>query len=45
MRTPGGRSPKRAGNGHITLLYGSHDTERNHAIVLRDYLAKHVKHK
>ena len=34
-----------AGNGHITLLYGSHDTERNHAIVLRDYLAKHVKQK
>ncbi|HKT92676.1 MAG TPA: DUF488 family protein [Paraburkholderia sp.] len=34
-----------AGKGHITLLYGSHDTQRNHAIVLRDYLAKHTKHK
>ena len=34
-----------AGNGHITLLYGSHDKERNHAIVLRDYLAKHAKDK
>ncbi len=22
----------------VTLLFGSHDTERNHAIVLRDYL-------
>ncbi len=29
-----------AAEGHITLLYGSHDTERNHAIVLRDYLEK-----
>lgn len=34
-----------AGKGHITLLYGSHDTQRNHAIVLRDYLSKHTKHK
>jgi uracil-DNA glycosylase/uncharacterized protein YeaO (DUF488 family) len=26
--------------GPIVLLYGSHDTEQNHALVLRDYLLK-----
>ncbi|HEY4802328.1 MAG TPA: DUF488 family protein [Paraburkholderia sp.] len=36
---------KAAAEGHITLLYGSHDTERNHAIVLRDYLEKQSRHK
>jgi len=27
----------------IVLLYGSHDEEHNHAIVLRDYLLRHAK--
>jgi uncharacterized protein YeaO (DUF488 family) len=26
--------------GRVTLLYGVHDTERNHAIILRAYLTK-----
>jgi uracil-DNA glycosylase/uncharacterized protein YeaO (DUF488 family) len=34
-----------AAEGPITLLYGSHDTEHNHAIVLRDYLAKKRRNK
>jgi uracil-DNA glycosylase/uncharacterized protein YeaO (DUF488 family) len=34
-----------AAHGPIVLLYGSHDTEQNHAIVLRDFLLKHIKHK
>lgn len=27
----------------VTLLYGSKDEKKNHAIVLREYLAKHVE--
>ncbi|CAG9274197.1 uracil-DNA glycosylase [Paraburkholderia unamae] len=34
-----------AAAGHVTLLYGSHDTQRNHAIVLREYLEKKLQHK
>lgn len=26
----------------VTLLFGAHDTERNHAVVLRDYLLSRV---
>jgi uncharacterized protein YeaO (DUF488 family) len=29
-----------ARNGSVTLLYSSHDTEHNNAVVLRDYLEK-----
>lgn len=31
--------------GPVALLYGSRDVEHNHAIVLRDYLLKKLKHK
>ncbi|MBN3853779.1 MULTISPECIES: DUF488 domain-containing protein [unclassified Paraburkholderia] len=31
--------------GPIVLLYGSHDAEHNHAIVLRDFLLKHLPKK
>lgn len=31
--------------GPIVLLYGSHDAEHNHAIVLRDYLLKKRRHR
>jgi uncharacterized protein YeaO (DUF488 family) len=31
--------------GPIVLLYGSHDAEHNHAIVLRDFLLKQRRHK
>jgi uncharacterized protein YeaO (DUF488 family) len=31
--------------GPIVLLYGSHDAEHNHAVVLRDYLLKKRRHK
>ncbi|HTR07080.1 MAG TPA: DUF488 family protein [Paraburkholderia sp.] len=34
-----------AAEGPIMLLYGSQDTEHNHAIVLRDYLAKKLRRK
>jgi uncharacterized protein YeaO (DUF488 family) len=27
----------------VTLLYGAHDTEHNHALVLADYLRKQRK--
>ncbi|WP_298215079.1 DUF488 domain-containing protein [Acidocella sp.] len=30
-------------HGPLTLLYGAHDTEHNHAIVLADYLRHHGK--
>lgn len=29
--------------GRLTLLYGAHDTEHNHALVLSDYLRHHLK--
>ena len=29
--------------GPVALLYGSHDVEHNHAIVLRNWLLKHQK--
>jgi uncharacterized protein YeaO (DUF488 family) len=28
-----------ADKGHVTLLYGAHDTEHNQAVVLQEYLA------
>jgi uncharacterized protein YeaO (DUF488 family) len=31
---------KRAGPGHLTLVYGARDPERNHALVLRGMLKK-----
>jgi uncharacterized protein YeaO (DUF488 family) len=27
--------------GPLTLVYAAHDTERNSAVVLREYLARH----
>jgi uncharacterized protein YeaO (DUF488 family) len=27
--------------GKVTLLFGAHDTERNNAVALADYLAAH----
>lgn len=29
--------------GVVTLLYGAHDVEHNHAVVLRDYLGRKSK--
>lgn len=30
-----------AGTGRVTLLYATHDTEHNHALILADYLRRH----
>jgi uncharacterized protein YeaO (DUF488 family) len=30
-----------ASTGKVTLLFGAHDTERNNAVALADYLAVH----
>lgn len=30
-----------ASTGKVTLLFGAHDTERNNAVALADYLAAH----
>lgn len=32
-----------AHDGHVTLLFSSHDTEHNNAVVLRDFLAEQEK--
>ncbi len=32
-----------ARKGKVTLVYGAKDTEHNDAVVLRDYLQKHMK--
>jgi uracil-DNA glycosylase/uncharacterized protein YeaO (DUF488 family) len=44
---PAGWQPlaQAAAEGPIMLLYGSHDAEHNHAIVLRDFLAKQLRRK
>jgi uracil-DNA glycosylase/uncharacterized protein YeaO (DUF488 family) len=44
---PAGWQPlaEAAAEGPVMLLYGSHDAEHNHAIVLRDFLLKHTKRK
>lgn len=34
-----------AAHRHVVLLYGSHDEKHNHAVVLRDYVLKHMKRK
>ena len=34
---------KAARHGDVTLLYSAHDTEHNSAVVLKEYLDKHVR--
>ncbi len=34
-----------AGRGRLTLLFAAHDTECNHAMVLREYLISHSRKK
>lgn len=42
---PGAWTPVRdaGANGPVTLLYSSHDTEHNNAVILQRYLTEHTK--